>query len=132
MLVEENASRARLADRIMPSLLVHNLEETLDFYQNILGFAVSDLESEGHGPSWAIVSRDEVAIQFFSNSHRNLPSVPAFSGMLRLFTEDLDALVSEIAPLVDIEWTERQPDGRTCEAAVRDPNGYVLAFCSAA
>ena len=132
MLVDEHGSRARLADRIIPSLLVHNLEETLDFYQNILGFTVSDLESEGHGPSWAIVERDGVAIQFFSNSHRNLPAAPAFSGMLRLFPEDLDALISEIGPLVDIEWTEQQPDGKTCEAAVRDPNGYVLAFCSEA
>lgn len=131
MIVEDSAGRAHLTDRIMPSLLVHNLEETLVFYQDVLGFAVNDLESEGFGPSWAIVSRDDVSIQFFSHSHHAIPSVPTFSGMLRLFTEDIDTFVEEMKDVAEIEWSECQPDGKTCEVAIRDPNGYVLSFCSA-
>lgn len=131
MIIEDGAARVRLTDRIMPSLLVHNLEETLVFYQDVLGFSVNDLESEGFGPSWAIVSRDDVAIQFFSHSHHAIPSVPTFSGMLRLFTEDVDAIVEEMKDVAEIEWTQCQPDGKTCEVAIRDPNGYVLSFCSA-
>ena len=131
MIVEESSTRTRLTDRIMPSLLVQNLEETLVFYQDVLGFSVNDLESEGFGPSWAIVSRDDVAIQFFSHSHHAIPSAPTFSGMLRLFTEDIDALIGEMKDVAEIEWSETQPDGKTCEIAIRDPNGYILAFCSA-
>lgn len=131
MMVEEGTDRARLTDRIMPSLLVTDLEQTLTFYQDVLGFAVNDLESEGHGPSWAIVTRGDVAIQFFSHSHHNIPSEPAFSGMLRFFTDDIEALVEEMKQRTDIEWSEYQPDGKACEVAVRDPNGYILAFCSA-
>lgn len=108
------------------SLLAANLMETLAFYLS-LGFRVSGEWQDEEG-QWAEVSRDDVALQFFTIPPAGVPDKPALSGTIYFFPDDLRALAEEWQEKVDFEWgPEVMPYGML-EFGIKDPNGYFLAF----
>ncbi|WP_263350241.1 VOC family protein [Acidicapsa acidisoli] len=78
---------ARLS-RIAPELPVANLQGSIDYYQQKLGFQlVSELPSR----DYAILERDEVAIHLFRDSDHSHSPVG-----IHIFTPDLEALHDEL------------------------------------
>ena len=76
------------------SLLAADLAETLAFYLS-LGFHISG-EWRDEESQWAEVSRDAVALQFFTTPPANVPDKPVLSGTIYFFSDDVRALAKEI------------------------------------
>jgi uncharacterized glyoxalase superfamily protein PhnB len=74
--------------RIAPELPVSNLQQSLDYYQQQLGFRVAMKMPAG---DYAIVERDDIAIHLFHDRARTSTSVA-----IHVFTEDLDTLHAEL------------------------------------
>jgi catechol 2,3-dioxygenase-like lactoylglutathione lyase family enzyme len=117
---------------ISPSFIVSNVDQTIAFYRDKLGFEVRFREPE-ESPFFAIVGRD--AAQIFVKAIEGTPPQPNCKRhpWARLdafvYVQDPDALAVEFAgdgvafsvPLKDTD------DGlRGFE--ITDPNGYVLFF----
>jgi catechol 2,3-dioxygenase-like lactoylglutathione lyase family enzyme len=117
---------------ISPSFIVSNVEETIAFYRDKLGFEIRFQQPE-RNPFFAIIGRD--GAQIFIKAEKDIAPVPNSKRHphLRLdafvYAPDPDALAAEFtaagtafsAPLQDTH------DGlRGFE--ISDPNGYVLFF----
>lgn len=117
---------------ISPSFIVSDVEKTIAFYGDKLGFETRHLAPHRE-PFFAIIGRD--GTQIFIKSHKGLLPVPNHKRhpFMRLgafvYVEDPDALAAEFAehgaafsaPLEDTH------DGlRGFE--ISDPDGYVLFF----
>lgn len=112
----------------MPSLLVRDLRETLDFYEQVLDFRVTGLNRGREDSTWAEVSRSGVVLQFHSSPPRGTPREPILSGTLYIFPESVSDLAAELAGRVAFEWGPEVMEYGMREFALRDPNGYFLAF----
>lgn len=110
----------------IPSLLVTDLAATLAFYER-LGFAVRG-RSDHDGGQWAEVRRGGATLQFFTEAPEGLPTSPVMSGTLYFRAEDVDALAGEWRGKVAFAWGPEVMDYGMREVAVRDPNGYLIAF----
>jgi catechol 2,3-dioxygenase-like lactoylglutathione lyase family enzyme len=119
-------------DAISPSFIVTEVERTIAFYRDKLGFETRFLQPE-KAPFFAIIGRD--GAQIFIKAERDITPVPNHTRHrhLRLdafvYAPDPDALAAEFAdhgaafsePLKDTS------DGlRGFE--ITDPDGYVLFF----
>jgi catechol 2,3-dioxygenase-like lactoylglutathione lyase family enzyme len=117
---------------ISPSFIVSDVDQTIAFYRNNLGFETR-FRAPDQNPFFAIIGRD--GAQIFVKSERDVSPVPNSTRHphLRLdafvYAPDPDALAAEFAdrgaefsvPLKDTN------DGlRGFE--IRDPDGYILFF----
>lgn len=104
-------------------LRTHQLEASIAFYRDVLGFTVGD-QVEG----WAVLTLDGVEVMLASpNAHEPFDK-PAFTGSLYLRVADVDAVWEKVRgnaavvyPIADFDYGMR-------EFAIRDNNGYTLQF----
>ncbi len=121
------SGRARLEARVVPSLLVADMERTLAFYAR-LGFRLVGRHPADGAPEWAEVRRDDAVIQLHAEAPVGTPGTPVFSGTLYFHPDSVEALADEWRGLVPFAWgPEVMPWGQR-EMAVEDPDGYLLAF----
>jgi len=119
--------RVELLAGVVPALLVSELRTTLAFYEG-LGFTLSRAHPDRAAPVWAELRRGPIVLQFHCEPSRGAPRRPACSGTLYVETDGVEALAEELADRVPFEWGPQvMPYGRR-ELAVRDPDGYLLAF----
>lgn len=126
--------RTNIGSRIVPSLMVRDLDESLDFYVEKLGFEVTGRYPEMGDPVWAEVRRDGVILQFFGadSAPEGLSSTPGLSGTLYFYPESVMKLAGELRGKVLFEWGPEVMDYGQREFALRDPDGYFLAFAESA
>ncbi len=126
--------RADLGERLVPSLMVRDLDETLDFYVEKLGFEVTGCYPETGEPIWAEAGRDGICLQFFSAdaAPEGFPSRPALTGTLYIYPASVLKLAAELRGRVLFEWGPEVMDYGQREFAVCDPDGYILAFAEPA
>jgi len=113
------------------SLYVPDVDAAITFYERHFGFRRTGQWVENGRPIWAEVSRNgpkgTARIWFFSHAIEERPG-PAFSGLVYLFVDDVDAEVERIGDGAAIRWgPEDQPYGLR-ELGVEDLNGYLLCF----
>lgn len=112
---------------VTPSLYVPDVAAAVRFYKDILGFSQTGSWEEGGALIWAEVALSEARVWFFSSTIEDKPG-PAFSGLLYLFVEDVDAIAAMLRGKVAIRWgPEDQPYGLR-ELGIEDLNGYLLVF----
>ena len=107
--------------RIAPEIPVADLRESLDYYENALGFRVVMQMPAG---DYAIVERDDVAIHLFHDAAR--PHSPV---AMHIFTHQLDDLHAELRergarlsqPIVRRPWGNR-------DFRVSDRSGNEIKF----
>ena len=116
-----------LGTRLVPALLVRDLARTLEFYAR-LGFVRSGSHPEGEAPTWAEVRRDGVVLQFHTDAPVGTPPEPVCSGTFYVYPESVEALAAELRGVVEFAWGPEVMDYGMREFAVRDPDGYLLAF----
>lgn len=120
-----------IGQRLVPALLVRNMDETLAFYQQ-LGFQLTGRRPSETAPNWAEVKRDSVVLQFHTVPSCGTPSEPVCSGTFYIFPESVAALAEELRGRVDFAWGPEVMDYGMREFAVQDPNGYFIAFTESA
>ena len=109
---------------IMPRLPVRNLDTTIAWYRDVLGFQPG-MTWPDENPTFVILDRDDITVQFYSGD-----DVPLETGnaTLSFDVDDAIAIHAQIAQRVPIEWgPEVYWYGRR-EFAVKDPDGYRLIF----
>lgn len=113
---------ARLIN-IVPRLPVRDLLATLAFYRDLLEFDV-DTAWPDDEPSFAVMSRDGITIQFYVPDTRS-HGEPG-NATINLEVDDARALHRALADRVRIEWgPEVYWYGRR-EFAFRDPDGCLV------
>lgn len=107
--------------RIAPELPVRNLQNSLGYYQDRLGFEVALEMPSG---DYAVVERDDIAVHLFE---RNGGSAAPMA--IHIFVEDLEGLHEELMGRgADIiQGIERKPWGNR-DFRVRDDAGNEIKF----
>jgi uncharacterized glyoxalase superfamily protein PhnB len=124
-----------LLDRLVPLLNVEDVEASLDFYRNALGFALEHRHDVQGKPVWAEVSHGDIVLMLNSpdgadsSARRTRPTYG--EALFYFHVLDAQAAHQELSgrgyapgPL------EEQPYGML-EFTLRDPDGYELAIASA-
>ena len=110
---------------LIPMLWTNMVQETIDFYTNILGFTCGEKNDDWN---WAAMHNDEVEIMIAKpNQHTNF-DVPKFTGSLYIQVDDVEKIwtqlkdqVKIVYPIENFEWGMR-------EFAILDINGYMIQF----
>jgi catechol 2,3-dioxygenase-like lactoylglutathione lyase family enzyme len=121
-------------NKLTPNLIVSNVERSLAFYRDVLGFSVTATVPETAPFVFAFMNRGDITV-FLNSPEAAIEEYPAFKdrpigGTLTLFFEvagirdayaALDSLVKVVMPL-EVKWY-----GMT-EFAFEDPDGYLITF----
>lgn len=122
--------------RLTPSLLTTDLEATVSFYRDRLGFTVDTLWPE-QDPQVAILDHGSIHLLFHtprpdgSGAAPDPPPerpTPALTGELRFDVEGVSELHGRLAGEVEVLWGPEVYHYGRREFSIRDPNGYALVF----
>jgi catechol 2,3-dioxygenase-like lactoylglutathione lyase family enzyme len=106
---------------VAPRLPVADLDRTINFYAEFLGFECGALWPE-HAPTFAIMDRDRINVQFDLAK----PGTPLGNATLSFDVDDALAIKKLLDGRLPIEWgPEVYWYGRR-EFAIRDPDGYLI------
>lgn len=107
-------------------LAVKNLEETLDFFINKLGFKLID--SYGNPVYYAEIKRDESqSLMFLQQANFSGPTTTNAS--LAFYSTDVDVLYKEfLSKNVEIDEPLEDKEYMMREFRIVDPNGYLIVF----
>ncbi|AUP81559.1 VOC family protein [Flavivirga eckloniae] len=121
-------------ESLSPNIMVANVNETLDYYTNVLGFKLIDTNPESGKFEWGYVMLDNVGMMFqeetsLKNEYPELKDLNIGGaltfyiriGKINELYEKLDGKVNIIKPM------NRTFYG-TNEFAIMDLNGYILTF----
>lgn len=108
---------------IAPRLPVADLQRSIAFYQDALGF---HLNAAWPDPKFALLKRDEVTIGLFET----LDGLRESPGLVELYIEVRDAedLHAELRQYLPIEWGPEVYSYGRREFAIRDPDSYLVVF----
>jgi len=112
---------------LIPSLLVYNIEETINFYQ-VLGFKLTGISPSKEQANWIEVRRVDIAMQFYSNPPIGTSKKPICSGTFYIQSTEVNKLAESLKGKIEFEWGPMKTDVGTFEFGVKDPNGYFIAF----
>lgn len=111
--------------RLTPMLYTQQLEATLEFYTQVLGFTCT-----GYDPSvgWALLRWAETEIMFCP-PHAHLPfEKPSFTGSFYFEVEEVDQWWNKLKNHTKVCYEIENFDYGMREFAIYDNNGYLLQF----
>ncbi len=123
------------AMKLEPMIYTANLEESIRFYRDILGFKAEEYYPDDEKPTWVCLrignDRFSIGKTFSDINHKLHPRGVDGSGVqfyIRVADVDslYDELKNELEIIDDIEnknWGDR-------EFTFKDPNGYLISFFS--
>ena len=119
---------------LTPNLMVEDVNQTVDFYKNVLGFAVIATVPDFGQFNWAMMKQGDVEMQFQLRQSLT-EEVPIFKdrpigGALTLYVsiEGIEELHERLKDKVTIVQAIHSTFYGTREFAIQDSNGFVLAF----
>ncbi|PZO26890.1 MAG: bleomycin resistance family protein [Flavobacteriaceae bacterium] len=111
---------------ILPIIWTNELDKTVDFYCNVLGFSYDD--KVDNSQQWFHLFRDECEIVVASPEGIETLGQPGFSGTFYIMVDNIDELWYSIKDKAEVcseietfEWGMR-------EFAIFDNNGYSFQF----
>ena len=121
--------------RLTTNLMVESVDETVAFYQNILGFTMINSVPDDNGNlQFAIMSKDGLALMFQEKNNLieecpilNTPEVHP-SATLYIMVDDFNSLYSDLKSKHEILADIHETFYGAKEFAIADNNGYVLTF----
>ena len=93
-----------LGHRVLPCLLVNDMQRSLDFYLDVLGFTQTGYYPIESDPIRTEVRRDDVAIVLYTESNHSSDQLPIFSGAFYFFPESIATLADELRGRVPFAW----------------------------
>ena len=110
-------------NNLVPMLRVHDLEESIHFYRDLLGFRCT---SRMQG--WASLQKDGVElILALPNEHEPFDR-PKFTGSFYFHLDDVDAFWKALKDKATVVYPIENFEYGMREFAIRDNNGYCLQF----
>ncbi|WP_224485011.1 VOC family protein [Robertkochia aurantiaca] len=115
--------------QLTPNLYTREIEKTIEFYVNNLGFNCTDYHKD---LGWAMLEREGVSIMLsLPNDH--LPfDKPAFTGSFYFYMEGVHKYWEAVKDEVEVAYPLESFDYGMTEFAIYDNNGYMLQFGEAA
>lgn len=110
---------------LRPILWTENLDETIAFYMNILGFTLMDRNEDWQ---WASLRKDEVLIMLSQRNQHENPASIGFSGSFYFNVNDVDDLWEDLKTKAKVCYEIETFEWGMREFAVYDNNGYRLQF----
>ena len=119
---------------LSPTLWTKNLEQTISFYETVLGF-----KSQSHFPNFVSLTRDNVNIMFVlpveepedckdpNNKEEFFPK-PQLTGSIYITTEKVDELWKSVKNKATIRSTIADRQYLMRDFSILDNNGYELVF----
>jgi uncharacterized glyoxalase superfamily protein PhnB len=124
--------------KLTPNLVVANVERSLAFYVDTLGFERGMTVPDASPLVFASVTSGPIEV-FFNDVTASVKEYPAFSGKpigatgtLFIEVEGVDALHDRLKPAVKIVMPIVTQFYGMREFAIEDPDGYVLTFAERA
>src|SRR5262245_33643117 len=120
--------------KLTPNLMVEDVQQTLSFYRDVLGFNTLMTLPDQPPFDFAIVQRDQVELMFQSRSSlsKNVPVLVGrpigASQTFYIEVEGLTKLYEDLRDQVDIVVDLHTTFYGTQEFYFRDANGYILSF----
>ena len=107
---------------LRPMLEVNDMEASIAYYQNTLGFSCTNRLHE----EWALMERDGVGIMLSARMQRQQHLSPTFTGSLYVYTDEVDTFWEEWSKKVDVSYPIETFDYGMREFGFFDCNGYLL------
>lgn len=116
------------------NLMVRNVNDTVDFYRNILGFELSMSVPEKGVFDWAMVTKESVSIMFQEEKNikneysclKNREISPSFTMYIK--TENVKGIYETLKDKVNIVLDYHKTFYGSYEFAIEDINRYILTF----
>jgi len=112
-------------DKLTPMLYTTDLNGTVDFYVQTLGFKCNSLETEW---GWASVAIDTIEIMFSLPNDLIPFDKSTFTGSFYFKTKQVDELWENLKDKATIAYPLENFDYGMREFAIHDNNGYLLQF----
>lgn len=110
---------------LRPVFWTENLDETITFYMNVLGFTLMDRNDDWQ---WALLRKDEIYIMLSQpNEHENHASI-GFSGSFYFNVNKVDDLWEDLKTKAKVCYEIETFEWGMREFAIYDNNGYILQF----
>ena len=119
---------------LSPNLIVADVNNSVDFYERVLGFSKAASVPETGRYDWAMVQRGPVVVMFqtAASMKHDLPALDlGSSGAAATFyikVKGLDELLKSAQDKVNLVVPLRTTFYGAREFAIKDPDGYVLMF----
>jgi uncharacterized glyoxalase superfamily protein PhnB len=119
---------------LVPNLMVKNVEKTLEFYTNVLGFGVLETVPEKAPFVFAMVNAGGVMI-FFQEEQSIKEEYPQLSALpqggcltLYIHVTDVNELYEKVKGKAKIAKEMHDTPYGSKDFAIEDCNGYILTF----
>ncbi len=119
---------------LTPNLMVEDVNQTVDFYKNVLGFNLIATVPETGQFNWAMMKQGGVEMQFQLRASL-AEEIPSFKdrpigGALTLYigVEGIEELHARLKDKVTIVQDMHTTFYGTQEFALQDSNGFVISF----
>lgn len=110
---------------LRPVFWTENLDETITFYMNVLGFTLMDRNDDWQ---WASLRKDEIYIMLSQpNEHENNASI-RFSGSFYFNVNKVDDLWEDLKTKAKVCYEIETFEWGMREFAIYDNNRYILQF----
>jgi len=107
--------------KLRPFLLTENLQETIEFYINVLGFKCG-LQTE----TWAALHLDKAEIMF-TTPDENFDK-PNITGSMYFDIDNIDEVWEDIKGKSKVHYAIEDKEWQKRQFAIYDNNGYILEF----
>ena len=114
--------------QLIPMLESDDMEGTIQFYTETLGFQVFDVMKENDRAYWCNLYRDDAEIMFTSRNAHSTSKSATLTGVLYFYPDDVKALWQELKDRVKVEWEPQDFGYGMYDFAIRDNNDFILAF----
>ncbi|HVX25013.1 MAG TPA: VOC family protein [Parafilimonas sp.] len=112
---------------LSPILWTKNLQETISFYETVLGF-----KSRSNFPNFAALCRDNAEIMFVvptgEPDDNDFFPKPLLTGSMYIFTQDVDALWELVKDKATIKSAICNREYLMRDFSITDNNGYEIVF----
>ncbi len=119
---------------LTPNMMVENVDETVDFYRDVLGFHLVMNAPEQNPYAWALVKRDDVEMMFQARTSLT-EEYPLFEGRpiggaltFYIDMKDIETLYEKIHAQVHVVQDLQTTFYGKREFAIKDCNGFILTF----
>ncbi|KFF21526.1 bleomycin resistance protein [Chryseobacterium sp. JM1] len=109
---------------LRPILWTDNIDETIGFYTQILGFTLMGRNDEWQ---WASLKKDDVQIMLSQNDYEK-PNGIGFTGSFYFNVDDVDDLWEDLKTKAKVCYEIETFEWEMREFAIYDNNGYLLQF----
>jgi len=114
---------------LVPMLETEDIEETVKFYTEKLGFKCTGKYADEENPFWVSLAKDEVVIMFSKQVNKKKDVAGSvFTGSLYLYPGDVRELWEHLKDKVEVSYPIEDFHYGMREFGIKDNNGYLLQF----